>query len=290
MFSKQALARLDLRGRSASAYLVYAKECFQESLENMRRHRTIAASLGSFSLGIQATALLALSPLYLPSRGDAYLGLLVVTLLGNAVIVGWLLLHVGLMRDRNDAVVALNLANRLTIVRFVLIPPLLFLMLDNRLWPALIVYILLAGTDIIDGFVARRRNEQTQFGVVMDPLADVFSTAAVFAALMLKNLVPLWVFIVLMLRYGTLIVGTTVLFFAVGPLTFRATTVGKIVGVLQASAVIIIVGVTLAGIDVKTALGKFLFPFLGLIFCFVIISQLVFGIGYVRKRTVKVGS
>ncbi len=290
MFSKRALANLDSRGRSPYGYLIYANESFRESIDFIRQHGGLAGSLCAFTAAFQAVVLLALLPLYIFSRPEAFLALFLFTLAGTVLLVLWLLLHISLIKDKQGAVTKLNLANKLTIIRFLLIPQLLFLIADNRFIAALLVYIVCSGTDILDGYAARKRDEQTPFGVVMDPLADVFSTAGVFTVLMLKNLVPTWIFALLMVRYGMLFAGTIVLFFTLGPIEFRATPVGKIVGVLQAVAVIMIVGFAFTGVDIEAVAGRYLFPLLGLLFGSVIVSQLVFGIRFVRKRTVKVGS
>ena len=290
MFSTQALAKLKSRGGRPLAYLQYASDNVNESLDNIRRYPDLTKSIVIFSFAVQILTLFALSPLYLPRDSTALIALAAVALLGAALLVSWLLLHVSLIRDGHGSVIPLNLANKFTIIRFLLIPPLLFLIADDRFTAALIVYIICVTTDVIDGFVARWRDERTQFGTVMDPLADVFSTAAVFTALLVKDFVPLWVYLVLMIRYAMLFVGTTVFFFTTGPVKFQATMVGKIVGVLQATAVILIVGYRLSGIEMGPAAERYVFTFLGLIFCSVIVSQLVLGTRIICRRSVNVGS
>ncbi len=244
-----------------------------------------------FSVRFQAVVLLFLLPVCLPSDVPGYLLLVLVTLLASIGLILWLLLHASLMRYEDGSVPAsLNLANKLTIARFLLVPSLLVLIAGGRILAAIFVYALCSGTDILDGMAARRRKEQTQFGVVMDPLADISCTAGVFAVLLQKGLVPWWVFLVLMIRYGMLIVGTTVLFFTVGPQEFHATRVGKIVGTLQAIAVIMILGATLSGIGGVSRIGVYLFPFLGILFGSVVVSQLFLGIAHIKRRAVSVGS
>jgi cardiolipin synthase len=290
MFSKRAFAKLDSRGRGPHAYAQYASDSIDESIDNIRSHAGLSKSVAIFSFTFQILTLLALSPLYLPHAPLAFIALAAVALVGTALLIVWLLLHVSLIRNDDGLMIPLNLANKFTIIRFLLIPPLIFLIVDERFTAALIVYVVCVATDVIDGFIARWRNERTQFGTVMDPLADVFSTGAVFAALLAQDFIPLWVFLLLMIRYGMLFLGSTILFFTTGPLKFRATVVGKIVGVLQATAVILIVGSALSGIDMGPAAQRYLFVFLGLIFCSVMVSQLVIGIRIIYKRSVNIGS
>jgi cardiolipin synthase len=189
-----------------------------------------------------------------------------------------------------------GIANQLTMVRFFLIVPVVVLFAHGHLIASLILYVVLGLTDVADGVVARRRREQTEFGVVMDPLADVFSTAAVFAAFLAAGLVPLWLFLILMLRYGMLIVGSFVLFLATGPIEFRATIPGKIVGILQAIGIIIIVSCLLLGAEWERNIAPVLFPLLGLIFASIVVSQAIIGYRHLKRcsadenKAVNVGS
>jgi CDP-diacylglycerol--glycerol-3-phosphate 3-phosphatidyltransferase len=69
----------------------------------------------------------------------------------------------------------MGLANKITIIRILCIPLfLVFMMIDTELaqWIALVVFLLLASTDSLDGYIARKRNEVTVLGKFMDPLAD----------------------------------------------------------------------------------------------------------------------
>lgn len=79
----------------------------------------------------------------------------------------------------------MNLPNRLTLLRIVLAPLFLVLLLlefpGNKL-AALIVFIFASITDFLDGRLARRRNQITNFGKFLDPLADKMLTTAAFLA------------------------------------------------------------------------------------------------------------
>jgi len=290
MFSKKALQRVNSKGRGFTAYLVYVADSFRESIGNIKQRKSVAAAIIIFSTGAQALVLLSLLPLFLNSDLSAWLSLALGTLFWTAVIAGWLLLHLSLIRDLSGAPIGLKLANQLTIFRFLLIPPILFLIGHDRLIAAMVLYVICICTDVVDGMAARMRQEITVFGVVMDPLADIFSTAGVFAILLWQGLLPAWVFLLLMVRYSILLAGTVIIFFKYGPLEFKATPVGKIVGVLQAFAVIMIVTYTVLGGDAGPVLGRYLYPLLGLLFSAVIVSQLMLGIRMIKSRTVQIGS
>ena len=97
----------------------------------------------------------------------------------------------------------MNLANKLTLARVVMIPVfLVFLYLDftGHLYAALAVFILASVTDTADGYVARHYNMITDFGKFMDPLADkllVFSAMAWFVEM---AWMPAWAFFVVIAR------------------------------------------------------------------------------------------
>ena len=55
-------------------------------------------------------------------------------------------------------------------------------------------------TDYLDGFFARRRNEVTRLGILLDPLADKLLTAAAFLSLVEMGLVPAWVVMIILAR------------------------------------------------------------------------------------------
>ena len=97
----------------------------------------------------------------------------------------------------------LNASNVLTLVRISLIPVLAALLLStlsNSDLLAAIVFVLASATDALDGWLARRRQQITQFGKLMDPLADkLLITAALVSLVALYRLDP-WVAMVIIAR------------------------------------------------------------------------------------------
>ncbi|MBQ9299752.1 MAG: CDP-alcohol phosphatidyltransferase family protein [Clostridia bacterium] len=80
--------------------------------------------------------------------------------------------------------------NVLTMFRMVLIPVYWVLMIGYRLnyW-ALGVFVLAACTDMLDGFLARKYHQVTDFGKLMDPLADKLMTLSVMATLLIRGII-----------------------------------------------------------------------------------------------------
>jgi|JI10StandDraft_1071094.scaffolds.fasta_scaffold04395_10 cardiolipin synthase len=88
-----------------------------------------------------------------------------------------------------------NTANLLTISRIALIPPLVAMIIasgDDLIWPALALYIFMALTDWLDGYLARHMNQKSEFGRFLDPIADKILVMALFMALIANGTLNGW--------------------------------------------------------------------------------------------------
>ena len=99
--------------------------------------------------------------------------------------------------------VELNAANVLTLVRISLIPVLVAVLLstlpDSDLLAA-IVFVIASATDALDGWLARRRQQITQFGKLMDPLADKLLITSALVSLVSLYRLDAWVAMVIIAR------------------------------------------------------------------------------------------
>ena len=87
------------------------------------------------------------------------------------------------MKKLIAAFASLNLPNKLTLLRIVLVPVYLVLLGVGLDLPALLVFIAASLTDLLDGRIARSRNLVTSFGKFMDPIADKLLTHTAFIML-----------------------------------------------------------------------------------------------------------
>ena len=105
----------------------------------------------------------------------------------------------------------MNLPNKLTIFRVILIVPFIILLLGGQAgWfgentfvtdmIALAIFIIASLTDLIDGKIARKYNLITDFGKFMDPLADKLLVCSAMIALIEMNRIPSWVVIIIIAR------------------------------------------------------------------------------------------
>lgn len=89
--------------------------------------------------------------------------------------------------------------------RLLLAPVFLYLFIQDQIfWRALslLIFFVAAATDFIDGYIARRFNAESEFGVFLDPLADKFLTFAGFICLPFldSNQFPLWAVLLIVIR------------------------------------------------------------------------------------------
>jgi CDP-diacylglycerol--glycerol-3-phosphate 3-phosphatidyltransferase len=98
---------------------------------------------------------------------------------------------------------ALNLPNALTLLRIFLVPLLVVVLLtktQGHVYFGMAIFVIAVLTDYLDGFIARRRNEVTRLGILLDPLADKLLTAAAFLSLVQMGVVQAWVVLIIIAR------------------------------------------------------------------------------------------
>ena len=91
-------------------------------------------------------------------------------------------------------------ANKITVLRIVLIPVWLVLAYRGLAVPALIVYIAACLSDMLDGYIARHYNQITNFGKFMDPLADKMLVLAAMCYFVDNGQMPGWAVAIVLFR------------------------------------------------------------------------------------------
>jgi CDP-diacylglycerol--glycerol-3-phosphate 3-phosphatidyltransferase len=140
----------------------------------------------------------------------------------------------------------MNLPNALTILRIFFVPLLVVVLLTGQpnnilfgthitfvIWGVLIL-LAAAATDWADGFVARRRQQETTLGILLDPIADKLLISAAFISLVQMGAVPAWMVVIIIGREFT-VLGLRAIASAEG-FTIQASALGKTKMVLQVLA------------------------------------------------------
>ncbi len=99
----------------------------------------------------------------------------------------------------------MNLPNKLTVLRVILIPFFVFFLLadpnnDTFKWISLAIFIVASLTDMLDGKIARKYNLITDFGKFMDPLADKLLVCSAMIGLIQLGRIPAWIVIIIIAR------------------------------------------------------------------------------------------
>jgi CDP-diacylglycerol--glycerol-3-phosphate 3-phosphatidyltransferase len=149
-------------------------------------------------------------------------------------------------------------ANKITIARIALIP--LFVLmaiyygesvqrgapLEWQRYLAITIFLVAAASDGVDGYVARRYNQRSALGVILDPIADKGLLLSGIITLSISNWsevdpeygkFPLWFPVLVITRDVVILVGTAVLHLLIGKVRVRPSWTGKVATVLQMAAI-----------------------------------------------------
>ena len=105
-----------------------------------------------------------------------------------------------------------HVPNILTIIRFLLIPVILYFIVTNQYITAFVTLTISGLTDILDGLIARKFNCITNFGKLVDPLADKATQISILGTLTFKKIIPLWMLIVVVVKELVMVAGASFLY------------------------------------------------------------------------------
>ena len=168
--------------------------------------------------------------------------------------------------------------NMLTVFRMVLIPVFVTLVFYQRFVWALAVFVIAGVTDGLDGLMARRFDQQSQLGTVLDPIADKLMLVTAFVVLSLHSVfpppiprhlpIPFWVTVAVISRDVFIIVGAAAINIMTGFRRFRPSWLGK------ASTTVQIGGITaiMFAASFPYGTGYYLPTIYAVVFAFAILS------------------
>ena len=103
-----------------------------------------------------------------------------------------------------------QLPNLITVIRFLLVPPVVLFLLDGRYGAALLVFAAAGFSDALDGYLAKRYHWSSRMGAMMDPLADKLLLVSSFVSLGWLGHIPPWLVAVVILRDLVIVTGAIV--------------------------------------------------------------------------------
>ena len=100
-----------------------------------------------------------------------------------------------------------DIPNIITLLRFLLVPPLVLLLLNHQYGAALIVFAVAGFSDALDGYLAHHYGWSSRLGAIMDPLADKLLLVSSFVTLGWLGLIPFWLVALVILRDLVIVIG-----------------------------------------------------------------------------------
>lgn len=105
-----------------------------------------------------------------------------------------------------------HIPNILTILRFFIIPFIVYYLIGDNYIAAFILLTLSGLTDVLDGAIARKFNFITNFGKLIDPLADKVTQLSLLCTLVFKGIIPLWILVIVLLKEAFMVCGASFLY------------------------------------------------------------------------------
>jgi cardiolipin synthase len=142
-----------------------------------------------------------------------------------------------------------HLPNLITLSRVALVPVLILLLHERRYGAALAVFVVAGVSDALDGFLAKRWQVQSQFGAVLDPVADKLLLVTAYVMLTFSGHLPFWLTLTVVSR-DVLIVGGYLLYTShAGPVHMRPSVLSKLNTLLQLALVALLLAKQAAGLN-----------------------------------------
>jgi len=105
-----------------------------------------------------------------------------------------------------------HIPNILTIIRFLLIPIIVILAFQDNYIATIIVLTISGLTDVLDGYIARKFNFISDFGKLMDPLADKATQVALLVTLTIQKIIPVWIIVIVIIKEFLMVSGASFLY------------------------------------------------------------------------------
>ncbi len=174
----------------------------------------------------------------------------------------------------------LTVPNMLTVSRMVLIPVFVTMLFYQRFIVALAVFVCAGLTDGLDGLLARRFDQRSQLGTVLDPIADKLMMVTAFIVLSMRSIfpapvpshlpVPFWVTVAVISRDVFIIVGAAAINIMTGFRGFRPSWLGKVNTTVQ----IVAIAAIMFAASVPYDTGYYLPTVYATVFTFAVLSGL----------------
>jgi len=143
-----------------------------------------------------------------------------------------------------------NLPNLLSVLRILLVPPVVYYMLQQQYMPALVLFVIAGVTDSLDGWLAKHFNWQSRLGEILDPLADKLLLVSSYIVFAWLDHLPIWLVACVFIRDIIIVAGGVAYRIFFGEVDILPTYISKLNTLMQI-VLIAVVLVSLAWLSIS---------------------------------------
>jgi cardiolipin synthase (CMP-forming) len=155
-----------------------------------------------------------------------------------------------------------HIPNLITTIRILLVIPIAIALLDGDRITTLGLFFVAAGSDLVDGYLAKRFGWRSALGGVLDPAADKLLLGAVFVVLAVLKLLPVWLVATAVVRDLVIVLGALAYRLCLGPVEARPSVISKLNTLCQGFFIMCVIGraeFEIPALWIVTALGALTF-------------------------------
>lgn len=145
----------------------------------------------------------------------------------------------------------MTIPNFITIFRFLLVPAVVWALVQDEVVWALVCFVVAGVSDAVDGFIARQFNQRSELGAYLDPMADKILLVSVFVVLGFMGELPLWLVIAAVSRDALIVAAVLLSTIMARPVAMKPLFVSKANTAFQIG----LVAVVLAELSFQVAFG-----------------------------------
>ena len=148
----------------------------------------------------------------------------------------------------------MTIPNVITLVRLALVPVMAYLLIAGEYGIALVVFLTVALSDLLDGFIARRFGLTSTLGATLDPIADKLSMFIATVLLAFHGLLPIWLAAAIVLRDIAIVGGVLAYRARFGKLEMKPTFLSKVNTFIEFTVLLIVMATAAGAFDARAVL------------------------------------
>ncbi|MGY6646839.1 MAG: CDP-alcohol phosphatidyltransferase family protein [Salinarimonas sp.] len=142
----------------------------------------------------------------------------------------------------------MTIPNLITVFRLILVPLVILAILQGAWGAAFTMFVIAGISDGLDGYIARRFDQRSEFGAMIDPLADKALLISIFVTLAIVAQIPTWIAVLVVFRDAMILMAFVIAVLMTRPMEVKPLTISKVNTALQIGYVALVLGLLAFGI------------------------------------------